>query len=162
MLVRFEYRARTSESADRKLRTVEPYALFYVERAWYLTGFDRMRQAMRKFRLERMASLTVSAERFITPAILDFRDQTDADRTLVVRALFDSEIAQWVQESRSFFQVESETRPDGLLVTFRIRHEQELVGWLLSWGAHVTILEPDSLRVLLQAEAEAMARRYTG
>jgi predicted DNA-binding transcriptional regulator YafY len=69
-------------------------------------------------------------------------------------------VADWVRESPSFFAVAEEQRPDGLLVTFRVRQEGELLQWLLGWGAHVRVLEPESLRELLVAEAELMLRQY--
>jgi predicted DNA-binding transcriptional regulator YafY len=52
------------------------------------------------------------------------------------------------------------SRSDGLLVTFRVRHEGELVQWLLGWGAHMRVLEPESLRRRLAEEAAQILRNH--
>jgi predicted DNA-binding transcriptional regulator YafY len=78
----------------------------------------------------------------------------------MVRALFDRDIARWVQEAPNFFQVAAEERSDGLLITMRVREENDVLRWLLGWGSHVCVLEPDSLKEALRIEAEAVARTY--
>jgi predicted DNA-binding transcriptional regulator YafY len=80
--------------------------------------------------------------------------------TLTVRVSFDPAVARWVQESRPHGVVAEELRQDGLLVTLRVRQEREIVPWLLGWGRHVRVLEPESLRLLLLDEAEQMLRNY--
>jgi predicted DNA-binding transcriptional regulator YafY len=72
----------------------------------------------------------------------------------VVRALFDKEIAPWVREARSYFVVDMEEKPEGLLVMLRVRMESEIVQWLLGWGGSVRVLEPDSLRRRLVEEGK--------
>ncbi|MEO6892391.1 MAG: WYL domain-containing protein, partial [Ktedonobacteraceae bacterium] len=53
-----------------------------------------------------------------------------------------------------------EETPGGLLVTLRIRHESEILQWLLSWGSRVQVLEPASLRARLIEEAESTLSNY--
>ena len=77
-----------------------------------------------------------------------------------MRVLFRPELARWVRESRSYFMVTEEECPEGLLVTLQIRREEELVQWLLGWGAGARVLEPESLRQRIQAEAAQMLKIY--
>ena len=53
-----------------------------------------------------------------------------------------------------------EEQPDGLLGIFMVRREDDMLNWLLGWGSHVCVLEPESLRQRLIAEAEALVQRY--
>src|SRR5207237_919240 len=100
---------------------------------------------------------------FTRPADFDLTPtERDDPRNYVVRALFDPSVARWVREAPSFFAVATEDTPDGLLVTLRARQDQDVLQWLLSWGAHVRILEPDSLRARLAAESAAMLRNFGG
>ena len=78
----------------------------------------------------------------------------------MVRAVFDQEVARWVRESRSYFMVAVEESAQGLLVTLRVRQESEILQWLLSWGRHVQVLEPESLRSMIAEEAEGMLRNH--
>jgi predicted DNA-binding transcriptional regulator YafY len=83
----------------------------------------------------------------------------ERDRPLVVRVLFDHDVARWVRESRYFFVVQEEDTPDGLRVTLRVREADEIVPWLLSWGGHVRVLEPDDVRQRLIASAQAILEK---
>ena len=166
--VRFGYVARFSGKANQapKSHQVNPYSLAFVEGNWYLAGLDHNHNEVRRFRLDRMQGLTLLEQTFARPdpqALLAERAKNQPNELqLVVKALFAPEIARWVREARSWFAVELEDTPDGLLITFKVRHEDELMQFLLQWGRHVRVLEPASLRQKLAREAEAMLRNYQG
>ena len=79
---------------------------------------------------------------------------------MLVRALFDKEVARWVRESRSYYITSEEETPDGLLVTLKPHQESEVLQWLLSWGSHVRVLEPEKLRKRMAEEAQAMLQNH--
>ena len=169
--VRFEYTSRSGGeiSTDRKeIRNVDPYRLSHVQEAWYLAGFDHTRQDLRTFRLDRIDQLTLLADTFKWDpgrvAALQRVEEggDDLQRNLEIRALFDLEVARWVRESHYFFLTSAEDAPDGLLVTLHVRRSpEEALQWLLSWGAHVRVLSPQSLRARIAAEAEAMVKNHS-
>jgi predicted DNA-binding transcriptional regulator YafY len=161
--LRFRYYARHSQDGPgtHSTRTADPYGLVHVDGGWHLVAYCHLRQDIRHFRVERMDQLAVLLQTFMRPADFTLEQrENNAPRALVVRALFDSVAAYWVRESPSFFTVAHEQGPDGLLVTLRVRHEEDILQWLLSWGSHVRVLEPASLRVRLAAEAEQMLRNH--
>jgi len=160
--VRFRYTARIpSEPEPPIYREVDPYALIHVGGTWHLTGYDHLRRDMRTFRLDRIEDLTLLDWTFVPPVpVIPRRQQPQDDRTLVVRALFDANTARWVRESRSFYAVAEEETADGLLVTLTVRRETDVLQWLLGWGSHVRVLEPESLREQIVMEAAALLRMY--
>lgn len=46
---------------------MDPYGIFLREGAWYLTGFDHEREALRVFRASRMSALEVNPKALATP-----------------------------------------------------------------------------------------------
>ncbi len=165
--VRFNYQARYGESADDPplAREADPYALIHVGGTWQLIAYCHLRHDIRSFRLSRMDSLIVSVQYF--KRMHDFTMQTYMQGkqepaqidTIAVRVLFDDESARWVREGGErhlFFVVAEAETPDGLLLTLRIRHENEIVQWLLGWGRHIRVLEPQSLRDRLALEGQAI------
>jgi predicted DNA-binding transcriptional regulator YafY len=93
----------------------------------------------------------------------DFKMQEnrrDEQNDIVVRARFDKEVARWVRESRSYYTIAEEEDAAGLLVTLKVRQENEILQWLLSWGQHVQVLEPASLRQSIAREAREMLRDH--
>jgi predicted DNA-binding transcriptional regulator YafY len=160
-VVQFRYHARSAQDVGGAWseRTVDPLGLVHVAGAWHMVGFDHTRQDRRTFRVERIELLRVLAETFERSP--DFRlEQSAVERPLVVRAVFTHAVADWVREAPSFFAVAEEARADGLLVTFRVRHERDLLGWLLGWGRDVRVLEPESLRAMIAAEAAHMLQNH--
>ncbi len=157
--VRFRYHARSREGAAQT-READPYGLVNFGGAWYLVAHDQLRHDLRHFRLERMEALVPLDKRFARPA--DFRMEPrnlDRDRPLVVRVLFDQEVARWVCEARNFFVTQEEDTPDGLLVTLRVREVDDVLPWLLGWGGRVHVLEPDAVRQRLIDAAQAILER---
>jgi predicted DNA-binding transcriptional regulator YafY len=154
--IHFDYHTRhTGETAGRKTaRDADPYALAFIHGHWYLTAYCHLRQDVRNFRLERIDHLTILNQRFQRPA--DFRvGETGNEPNIPIRALFSKEIARWVLEEHLYYMVSEEETPEGLLVTFKVRQENELLHWLLGWGGHVRVLEPEGLRQRLIEAAEA-------
>lgn len=161
--VRFRYHTRHAAGGHdaSEERRADPYSLAHTAGSWYLLAHCHRRGDVRMFRLDRMEELHPTTTTFVRPA--DFRlrpgDQLQ-DRTLTVRVRFDEAAARWVRESRFFFVTAQEETPEGLLVTLRVRREEDVLSWLLGWGRRAYILEPESLRQRLREEAEALARQY--
>lgn len=165
-VVRFRYYARHTGHARHTgmvacERYADPYSLTHVGGVWYLLAHCHERSALRKFRLERIEELQVTAENFTRPTEFRPTETTpEDDRRVIVRALFAAEAARLVEESRYYYIATQETTADGLLVTLRVRREEDVVAWLLGWGRHVRVLEPYSLRQRLANECAAMLAAY--
>jgi predicted DNA-binding transcriptional regulator YafY len=155
--LRYHTRHRVEDGADRPAtREVDPYALAHMAGAWYLTGYDHLRGAVRTFRLDRIEEIAVLERTFVRPRGAHLRGREAKPRPIEVRALFDHAVVRWVKEGRSFFTVAEEEVEEGLLVTLRVRQEDEVLSWLLGWGRHVQVLEPASLRRRVVEEAQGL------
>ena len=161
--VRFGYRARQSQdgASARSVREADPYGLAHISGAWYLVAYCHLRKDVRHFRVERMEQLMVMSRSFDQPSSFTLEQRDDPRRHMVVRALFDHAAADWVREARSFYTIAEEQREDGLLVTLRVRQEDDVLNWLLGWGARVRVLEPESLRRRIAEEAVQIARNHS-
>lgn len=49
---------------------------------------------------------------------------------------------------------------DGLDVVLRVRQMDELLQWVLGWGAGLIVLEPESFRNRIREEAPKILKRY--
>lgn len=73
---------------------------------------------------------------------------------------FNQDMADKVKESNYTYMEDMEEQQDGLYVVLRVRHLDESLQWVLSWGADVMVLEPESFRNRIRQEAEKMLKRY--
>lgn len=142
-------------------RDVEPVRLAWVEAAWHLAAYCRLRQAPRLFKLGRIDHFERLPERYEPGA----RHTVDPDRSRLsrfpeARVRFDRTVERWARERQPFTFRREEADATGPIFVYALRDETELAGWLMSWGAAVEVLAPASLRRRLAAEARAMAARH--
>lgn len=160
--VQFSYYARYRQPDKagvhgKKPRKADPYGLVNVAGNWYMVARDHNKGDIRSFKLERIEGLVVLAEPFTRPVDFKLQQGPQEDRIVEVRALFSEEVARWVLEAPSYYTVAAEQTAEGLVVTLMVRHEQEVLQWLLSWGRHVRVLSPASLSAALAQEAKLVA-----
>jgi predicted DNA-binding transcriptional regulator YafY len=81
---------------------------------------------------------------------------------ITVRILVSEKMIRWVRESRPFSLIQEEPTPTGWLLTLHVQHEDEMLQWILGWGQHVQVLEPESLRQKWIHEIEQMLKNAKG
>ncbi|PWW02421.1 putative DNA-binding transcriptional regulator YafY [Paenibacillus cellulosilyticus] len=161
--ISFHYSKRIADSTGGRHseRTAAPYGLVLVEGSWMLVARCDLRQDIRHFRLSRMAELIELDERFELPPHFDLREYTPLDdRHLRVCLRFDHDIADKVKESNYHYIEDAKEHQDGLDVVLRVRLQDEVLQWVLGWGAGVIVLEPESFRNRIREEAQKMLKRY--
>lgn len=123
---------------QRTTRSIEPVRLFARDGFWYVTGWCRLAESDRVFRLDRIHAATVHAEQFAprdAAPTENFAPHRD-DPRVVLRL---DPAAAWVGD---YYPVESsETADDGSAeVTLAITAERWLERLLLQLGSHVEVL----------------------
>lgn len=158
--VRFEYHARHTEDVggEKTLREADPYAILHWDRYWYLIAYCHLRKAVRIFRLDRIDQLEVLNRTFQRPPDFKITNRLD-DFDMRVRILFDPSVERWIREDGDFYALDYQHTPDGLLVTYRVRREDDVFRWLMGYAAYARVIEPDSLRERIVNEAKAILER---
>jgi proteasome accessory factor B len=167
--VRFSYCSLHADAAEG--REVDPYGLGSSHGAWYLAGWCHVRKALRVFRISRIEGQVQvigpeGSRAFEVPH--DFRIEDH-----VGKEAWDLGDGQPVTVRLS---VEPAVATEGLLPGARavgseggrpllevdVRRPGALVPWLLARGGDVAVLEPESLRDAVRAEADRLLARYRG
>ncbi|MFN8374924.1 MAG: YafY family protein [Anaerolineae bacterium] len=155
--VRFVYHTRyAGEDEAINLREANPYNIVFVGGVWYMQGYCHLRHDFRTFRLSRMDKLIVLPKTFErSPNFAVQVERMRSSRNIPVRVWFDAEAAPWVREERLFFlsHVE-EDGTGGLFASLKVRSLAEVLQWVMSWGSHARVVEPDELRQMVINEAE--------
>lgn len=164
--VAIDYRAA---SGDVTQRVIEPYVLEVArsEPASYVVAHDRLRGALRTFKLERIAQATILDETYAIPADFDPYTHFGAawgvmnETEVEVRLRFTGDAARRVRESVWHHSQQIIERADsGCDVILRVGGVREIRSWVLSWGADVEVLAPDALRDDVREHARRMAVMY--
>lgn len=156
-LVQIRYHALHDNQVTE--RTVEPLHLAFLDNAWVLTAYCRLRQGQRHFRLDRIDRLTMMTATFV-PRPLAPTGRSGEEQLVTVR--FAAAVVRWVRESQHFTFSHAETSAeDGSTVMhYRVNTFGQISGWLLSWGEQVEVLAPSELRSQILQTAIRMAEHH--
>ena len=156
----FDYASSYGSTRPRK---VLPARLVFKGQGWYLQAFDTEREDYRTFRLSRILSPAFTGEVFhrrLTPPDIDFSGDIPPLFRVEVKLRFAPYMAYRVYDE--FDQGCVTRREDGsLLVEAVFPEDQWLYGYLLSFGAGVEVLSPDTLRRRLAVLGQEIFRAHS-
>ena len=168
-VVEFDYEPADGE---RRRARVHPYLLEpdAAGRSVYLIGFDETVGAMRTYKVERIRSSTLTADRYAIPTDFD-PDRwlahswgiwsSDTTATAEVRLRFEASVAQRVREAIWHRSQKLTELPDGRIeLTVTVAGIVEIRPWILSWGDGVEVLAPPALRESVARAVRGAAARY--
>lgn len=136
---------------ERTERTVQPLRLCFKSKEWYLKAFCLERQDFRLFKLNRISAPELTGKTFLPrPWPAEDAPPSAAFPEVVLR--FERGVAYRVYDE--FDESQITPQPDGALVArARMPADDWLTGYLLSFGASVTVVEPAYLNRVLAEEA---------
>ncbi|KZB88089.1 helix-turn-helix transcriptional regulator [Amycolatopsis regifaucium] len=162
--VRFEY--RRSGSAERKIRTLEPWGVVSWRARWYVVGHDRDRGAPRCFRLSRV---TGKVEPVGRPGVVERPEGVNLLRMVSASSGEDpsapTTASVWVADGRAA-GVRRRGRvvgrsdaggEEGDLVEIELYYPESAADWLTAHGPDILVLEPDVLAKSVLSRLEAIA-----
>jgi predicted DNA-binding transcriptional regulator YafY len=148
-------------------REVDPYRLWYASGALYLVAHCHLRGEVRLFAVERIRSCTLTDHAYQLPLHFDLDAYVQdalrvmrGGRPVTVELLFDKPTAAWVKDRTWHPSQECVEEKGGRLrMTLKVAANTELVGWILSFGDGVRVLEPAELCKAVHATAEKICGR---
>lgn len=161
--VRFQYYKSIPGSDEERnsIRTVSPLGIVLLNGNWVLSAICDLRQELRHFRLSRMCELEILTDTFTYPKDFDLHHFHPADdRNIKVCIATTNDIARRMKETNYYYIEKFEDTNDGVRVVLRVRKVEEVLSWILSWGADVIVQEPEELRSKVREELEKMLKGY--
>jgi predicted DNA-binding transcriptional regulator YafY len=163
-VLRISYRG--SGVAEPSRRDIEPLGLTYYGDRWHLIAWCRARQDYRDFRTDRIHAIIALAEQFRSHdqfSLAEFLGRWDDQTERVTGMIRLDPIAAERVRKEAPFKILQEERT-GNTVTFTIEgiRWRWYASWFLSFGNHLTVLQPDDLRILLREMAQVTADHHGG
>jgi proteasome accessory factor B len=146
----------------------EPYTLVFYRTGIYLAGRREGDLGVVKLSLDRCVSIEWRRDdSFTCPAGYSPNDLADGAFGLIrgdevsVRVRFDAAVA-WRVERAQWHPTQVITREDDgrIVLSMRVAGATELFSWILSWGAHAEVLEPEELRAEIAGELRKSLGQY--
>jgi len=163
--VRLAYHAFNTDQETERL--FDPYLLEVYDGCWHVVGYCHLRENIRDFRVSRIASADAAEGTFRKPdgfyeAYKRSRfDKLNGETPIRLRIRFRGEAARYMQEYEAGKATRLVTEPDGCVIFERNTSlNPEIVRWVLAYGSGAEVLEPESLRTLVQDEIARMGQVY--
>jgi predicted DNA-binding transcriptional regulator YafY len=151
-------------AAEPSRRQVDFYALVHRWGWWYAIGYCHLRQAVRTFRLDRIAELAVTPATFVVPPRFDVRaflaHEKELQPQVRSRLRFGAEYASLALNSRPLWETLQE-QPDGtVLVTLLSPDLAWAASTAFGFGPALLVEDPPELREMQRAWATALLTLY--
>ena len=144
-------------NSEKSTRIIQPLKISYKSKEWYLKAFCTEKQDFRIFKLNRILGLELLENRFVPRPYPEQKDHLQQTYSQIV-LLFSREIAYRVYDE--FDETEMEYQENGdLIVRAEMPVDTWLIGYLLSFGAQVEIMEPKYLKSIIAEQAQAIYKK---
>jgi len=148
-------------------RRVDPYRVWFFNGTFYLIGHCHTRDEVRIFALDRIKMLRETKEIFEIPEDFNLEDFLRPSlgvyqgEPVNVKIWFSPDVAGYIRE-KIWHETQKITPHDDGSIIFEaeVAGTDEIRFWVMSWGSHAEVLEPESLRDEIRSEAEMMGKRY--
>jgi predicted DNA-binding transcriptional regulator YafY len=155
---------RNSGAAEASRREIEPLGLTYYADRWHLIAWCRARHDYRDFRTDRIQAISSLSERFEPRegfSLSDFLKRWDEPAASVTGSIrVDSYTAERIRKEAPFRILHEERDEQSVIFTIEGGKWDWYLGWLLSFGNRLIVIEPDDLRRLLFEVAQATANHH--
>lgn len=164
--VQFVYQ---DKEGNRSARSMDPYGFIVSAGRIYCVGFDHGRNAMRTFAVDNIADVETLGRTFKKPNDFNVEEyaaasisgvMTSSDLT-EVRVAFAPRVAKAAIAARVVAERQIERHDDGSVeIAYRVADVDELIRWVLGWGAQAEVASPPELRQRIAMLARDIAAKY--
>ncbi|RKI41078.1 YafY family transcriptional regulator [bacterium D16-51] len=139
-------------------RIVWPLKMSYKSMAWYLKAYCTEKQDYRIFKLTRIVDLEVLAESFRKIPFPEPDEELSESYNTVILG-FPQNMSYRVYDEFDKTQVRKRENGD-LIVSAEMPEDEWLIGYLLSFGTQVDIIEPAYLKEIVAKQARKIYEKY--
>ena len=147
---------------------IYPYGLIYHRGSLYLIGWAPEHEEIPHWKVDRIEDAEVTKFPFQRPDDFDLQMHVaksfgvfHGDGEVHVKVRFSATVARYVEESHWHASQQLSPQQDGsLLAEFDLDGTEEIKRWVLGFGRHAEVLEPEELRAEIRVETEKMLTRY--
>ena len=139
-------------------RIIKPLKMSYKSMSWYLKAYCTEKQEDRVFKLTRIINFEVLTEVFCKSPFPELDDTLEqCYNTIVLR--FPKNMSYRVYDEFDKTMVSKKENGD-LIVSAQMPEDEWLIGYLLSFGTQVDIIEPAYLKDIVAEQAQKIYEKY--
>ncbi|MCL2560479.1 MAG: YafY family transcriptional regulator [Turicibacter sp.] len=159
-IVAFDY---LTPEGKTLFRQVEPTKLWFKSKAWYVKTFCLLRQSARTFKLNRIRNLTLTETSFLereVPMEQVYDEQEESAEMVDFKLKFDPSVSYRMVDDFGSGTLQED---GSYLVDFSWWTDdwEWLMGTILSYGEHIEVLAPATMREAVYEKASKIREKYS-
>ncbi|MXN90554.1 WYL domain-containing protein [Flavobacterium sp. Sd200] len=163
--VAITYRAFAKE--DNTERIIEPIGIFHENNFWHTIAYCHLRKTYRQFRIDRIISITLTAQsQQEHTSLKEYRDTVAKVKSFALHKSvirIDKKAAPYIQDQKHFYGFVSEIVTDEYIdMTFLSQWADDgIARWFMMFADYAEILEPQSLKNRVNELLETYLQKNT-
>ena len=157
--VKFTYFNTNGETSQR---TVNPLKIWFKEKAWYLFAYCQKKNEIRQFKINRIKNLTLTNEYFERRSInynINSNDNDISKKIVKIIVEVDKSQAYRVYDECSEENI-SKMENGNFEIIMEYPENEWVYGYLLSFGEHLKVKEPERIKKILFEKISKMKENY--
>lgn len=156
-VVSFDY---YSSYGEKSTRLIEPLKLLFKSQSWYLYGYCRLKCDYRIFKITWIRNISATDELFERTIPNDIWTEDEyIGEMLTLTLKFDSEMAYRLYDE--FSSEDIEPNLDGRFTVRTVVPKSDWIyGYIMSFGEHVEVLEPQFVKNEIKNKYEKVLKKY--
>ncbi len=139
-------------------RIVKPARLVFKGKSWYLQAYCELKQDYRTFKLFRIQKAIMLDEQFEENLI---PPEIESDTFCALKEItFKADKGQRIRIYEEFHRDDIEEYEEYMLVKTKLPVDQWLLGYILSFGGGIEVIEPKEVRDFIKIEIEKLNKIY--
>lgn len=154
----------SNHSLEQNQRQIEPIGLWFQGGRWHLSAWCKLRKDYRNFRVDRIESLIITAERFKTihPKLDQFIWKTAQEQQLTEVVLqMSKEVYKMLGDQKLYMGfISQEVIKDQVKMRFLSPSLNGMAHWLLMLGHDAKVIQPKELENMVRQKAKDFLDKY--
>ncbi|MPN01204.1 hypothetical protein SDC9_148410 [bioreactor metagenome] len=139
-------------------RIVKPARLVFKGKSWYLQAYCELKQDYRTFKLFRIQKAIMLDEQFEENLV---PPEIESDTFCALKEItFKADKGQRIRIYEEFHRDDIEEHEEYMLVKTKLPVDQWLLGYILSFGGGIEVIEPKEVRDFIKIEIEKLNKIY--
>ena len=139
-------------------RNIHPLKLYYKSKEWYIKAYCTEKNDFRLFKINRIIHCEILDEDFIPVEFPELQDtEQNSYNKIILR--FPKEMAYRVYDEFTEDEITEQENGDFIAAAY-MPEDTWLIGYLLSYGVYVEVIEPAYLRKVLSDEGKKIYEKY--
>jgi predicted DNA-binding transcriptional regulator YafY len=156
----------SAHSQETQNREVEPVGIFFSLGKWYMIAFCHLRNAYRNFRIDRILELEITSRAYTIdhPSLSKYLYEISKDQRELTKVVIrvKKEALRFLGDQKYYQGFVSEVDfGEEVEMTFLSCSILGFSRWIMWFGDHVEIVEPDELKFEVRDLSIILARKYS-